>query len=110
MTAELKAIKDAFDDAHIPYAYNVFPTDAGTPALPYVTGFVTGGQGTSADDENYFDTMNLNIVLFTKTKDPTTEDTVRGVLKSLDCIYTWDESYATDEKMYVITYSITMKC
>lgn len=110
MTDELKAIKTAFGTANIPYAYNVFPTDDSAPALPYVTGFVTGGQGMSADDKNYFDTMNLNLVLFTKTKDPTTEDTVRGVLKALGCVYAWDESYATDEQMYIITYSITMKC
>lgn len=110
MTSQLSDIYTAFDDAHISYAYNVFPTDATAPALPYVTGFVTGGQGMSADDGNYFDTMNLNIVLFTKQKDPTTEDTVRGVLKSLGCVYTWDESYATDEQMYIITYSITMDC
>lgn len=110
MTSQLADIYTAFDDAKISYAYNVFPTDATAPALPYVTGFVTGGQGMSADDENYFDTMNLNIVLFTKQKDPATEDTVRGVLKSLGCVYTWDESYATDEQMYIITYSITMDC
>ena len=110
MTDQLKAIKDAFDTAKITYAYNVFPTDESSPAFPYVTGFVTSGQGLSADNENYFDTMNLNIVLFTKVKDPTTEDKVRGVLKSLRCVYEWDESYATDEKMYIITYSITMEC
>lgn len=109
MTEQLKAIATAFATAKIPYAYNVFPTDSGSPSLPYVTGFVTGGQGTSADDVNYYDTMNLNIVLFTKTKDPTTEDTVRGVLKTLGCIYEWDESFATDEQMYIITYSITME-
>ena len=110
MTDELKAIKNAFDEAKLTYAYNVFPTDDTAPSLPYLTGFVVGGEGVSADDENYFDTMNVNICLFTKTKDPTTEDVVRGVLKSLGCIYSWDETYATDEKMYVITYSITMKC
>ena len=110
MTDELKAIKTAFDTAEITYAYNIFPTDDTAPALPYVTGFVTGGQGVSADDENFFDTMDISIVLFTKVKDPDTEDKVRGVLKNLGCIYSWDETYATDEKMYVITYSITMKC
>ena len=109
MTEQLKAIKKAFDDAHITYAYNVFPTDDGSPALPYVTGFVTSGQGMIADDENYYDTMTINIVLFTKTKDPATEDAVREVLKSLETTYSWVESYATDEKMYVITYSITME-
>lgn len=109
MTEQLVAIKTAFDDAEITYAYNVFPTDDTAPALPYVTGFVTGGQGTSADDENYFDTMNINLVLFTKVKDPDTEDDVRAVLKSLGVIYSWDESYATDEQMYIITYSITME-
>lgn len=108
MTAELTAIKSAFDDAHITYAYNVFPTDEGSPALPYCTGFVTGGQTTPADDENYYDTMNVTVCLFTKVKDPVTEDAVKDVLKSLGVIYEWDESYSTDEKMYVITYTFTM--
>lgn len=109
MTEQLKAIKTAFSEAKIPYAYNVFPTDDTAPALPYVTGFVTGGEGMSADDENYYDTMSVNLVLFTHTKDPATEDLVREVIKSLGCVYSWDESYATDEKMYIITYSITME-
>lgn len=109
MTDQLKAIKTAFTEAHIPYAYNVFPTDDTAPALPYVTGFVTGGEGMLADDENYYDTMSVSLVLFTNVKDPTTEDTVRGVIKSLGCVYTWDESYATDEKLYIITYQLTME-
>lgn len=108
MTEQLKSIYNAFTTAKIPYAYNVFPIDATAPALPYVTGYVEGGQGFLADDQNYYDTMNVRLLLFTKTKDPTTEDTVRGVLKGLGCTYTWEESYATEEKMYVITYSITM--
>lgn len=110
MTDQLKAIKTAFDSAHIPYAYNVFPTDNNAPALPYATGYVEGGQGMSADDTNYVDTMNVNIVLFTKYKDPDTEDDVKDILKSLGVIYSWTESFATDEKMYVITYSFTMNC
>lgn len=108
MTNELKAIKDAFDDAKIPYAYNVFPTDATAPTLPYCTGFVTGGDTTPADNENYFDVMNVTVCLFTATKDPTTEDKVRGVLKSLEVIYSWDENYSPDEKMYIITYQFQM--
>lgn len=108
MTQQLKDIYDAFTNAHIPYAYNVFPTDYGSPSLPYVTGYVDSGRGMLADDENYYDTMDIRLILFTKTKDPSTEDAVRGVLKTLGCPYTWEESYSTDEKMYVITYSITM--
>ena len=108
MKSQLDKIKTAFDTAKIPYAYNVFPTDDGAPALPYVTAYVSNGEGMMADDENYYDTMNVKILLFTRTKDPATEDTVRAILKSLECPYSWEESYATDEKMYVITYSITM--
>lgn len=108
MKAELDAIKTAFDNAHIPYAYNVFPTDDSTPALPYCTGFVTGGQTSPADDENYFDTMNVTVILFTRFKDPVTEDNVRAVLKSLEVIYEWNESYSTDDKMYAITYTFQM--
>jgi hypothetical protein len=109
MTEQLAALYDAFTDEDIPYAYNVFPTDEPSPALPYVTAFVSGGQGVMADDENYYDQMTVNVLLFTKTKDPATEDKVREILKSLECPYSWDETYATDEKMYVITYQITME-
>ena len=109
MTEQLAALYDAFADEDIPYAYNVFPTDESSPALPYVTAFVSGGQGVMADDENYYDQMTVNVLLFTKTKDPATEDKVREILKSLECPYSWDETYATDEKMYVITYQITME-
>ena len=109
MTTQLEAIKTAFDTAKIPYAYNIFPTDDTAPSLPYVTGYVTGGQGFMADDSNYNDTMNINCVLFTKKKDPSTEDSVRAVLKTLGVGDSWDESYITDEKIYVITYQFSME-
>jgi len=108
MTTQLESIYDAFEEEEIPYAYNVFPTDATAPALPYVTAYVEGGEGFMADDLNFYDTMNIKLLLFTQTKDPSMEDTVRGILKDLGCPYSWTENYSTDEKMYVITYSITM--
>lgn len=110
MTEQLKALYDAFTEAKIPYAYNVFPTDDSSPVMPYVTAYVSGGEGFMADDLNYYDQMNIQLLLFTKEKDPVTEDKVKEVLKSLECPYTWSEAYATDEKMYVITYSFTMNC
>lgn len=111
MTAELETLYNAFNDplVGIPYAYNVFPTDDNAPAFPYVTAFVTDGSGLQADNGNYFDVMNLSLVLFTKTKDPSTEDKVRAVLKSLELGYTWTENYSPDEKMYAITYNFQMK-
>lgn len=109
MKAQLDKIKTAFDTAKIPYAYNVFPTDDGAPALPYVTAYVSSGEGMMADDENYYDTMTIQLLLFTEIKDPATEDTVRGILKDLECPYSWTESYSTEERMYVINYQITME-
>lgn len=109
MKTQLDAIYAAFSEAKIPYAYNVFPTDDNAPALPYVTAFVSDGQGMMADNENYYDTMTIQLLLFTGIKDPATEDTVRAILKSLGCPYSWTESYSSDERMYVINYSITME-
>ena len=109
MKAQLDALYKAFDDEHFPYAYNVFPTDDAAPTLPYVTAYVEGGQGLMADDQNYYDTMTIHVLLFTGSKDPATEDNVRAILKKLECPYTWTESYSTDEKIYVIDYQITME-
>ena len=110
MTSNLKALYEAFDDNGITYAYNVFPTDDTAPAFPYVTAFVRSGEGFMADDENYVDRMNISVLLFTKTKDPTIEDLVRATLKSLELGYTWEETYSADEQIYVISYSIQMEC
>lgn len=110
MTAELETLYQAFTDplVGIPYAYNIFPTDENAPAFPYVTAFVTDGQGFQADNGNYFDEMNLSLVLFSKDKDPATEDKVRAVLKSLGLSYTWTENYSPDERIYAITYNFQM--
>lgn len=109
MKTQLESIKTAFDNAKIPYAYNMFPTDEGAPAMPYVTAYVSSGQGMMADDQNYYDTMTIHALLFTATKDPAAEDDVRDILKTLECPYTWTENYAPDERMYVIDYEITME-
>ena len=110
MTAELETLYNAFSDPTlgIAYAYNIFPTDDNAPAFPYVTAFVTDGNGFQADNGNYYDRMNLSLVLFTKDKDPATEDKVRGVLKSLGLSYTWTENYSPDERIYAITYNFQM--
>ena len=109
MTTELEKLYKAFKDEKIDYAYNVFPTDADAPVFPYVTAFVTDGEGFMADDSNYYDRMNISVILFTSKKDPVTEDRVRDVIKSLGLGYTWDESYSTSEKVYAITYKIQME-
>lgn len=110
MTAELTKLYEALNDplVGIPYAYNIFPTDENAPAFPYVTAFVTDGDGFQADDGNFYDRMNLSLVLFTKTKDPSTEDKVRAVLKSLELGYTWTENYSPDERIYAITFNFQM--
>ena len=110
MTAELETLYNAFSDplVGIPYAYNIFPTDDNAPAFPYITAFVTDGNGFQADNGNFYDRMNISLVLFTKTKDPATEDKVRAVLKSLELGYTWAENYSPDERIYAITYNFQM--
>ena len=110
MTAELETLKNAFSDplVGIPYSYNIFPTDENAPSFPYITAFVTDGNGFQADNGNFVDFMNLSLVLFTKTKDPSSEDKVRSVLKSLNLGYTWTENYSPDERIYAITYNFQM--
>lgn len=109
MKEQLDDLYEAFDDEGIAYAYNVFPTDDTAPVLPYVTAYVSGGQGMMADDQNFYDTMTIHVLLFTGKKEPATEDKVRGILKGLGCPYEWQENYSTEEKIYVIDYQITME-
>lgn len=108
MKGSLEQLKAALDSTGLTYRYNVFPLDDGAPACPYLTAMVTSGEGFNADNINYFDTMSINVILFTDHKDPGSEDKVRDALKSLKLTYTWTESYAEDERIYTITYNIRM--
>mgnify|MGYP006932839852 CR=1 FL=1 len=109
MESELIRLRDGFVNGGFDYAYNLFPTDANAPELPFVTAYVSGGDGFLADDENYRDTMDVVLCLFTKVKAPSVEDSVRGVLHDLGLVYSWSESYVSDEQVYVVTYNFTME-
>lgn len=109
MDTSLRSLKTAITAGGYEYAYNVFPLDDGAPAFPYLTAVVTNGTASLfADDINYYDTMYVELSLFTKEKQPATEDAVRAILKGLELDYEWTENYVETQKFYQIIYRFTM--
>ena len=52
--------------------------------------------------------MYVELSLFTKEKQPATEDAVRAILKGLELDYEWTENYVETQKFYQIIYRFTM--
>lgn len=89
----------------LPYAYYQFP-DGTDQAPPFVVFFYSQNDDLYADNSNYQGIEQLNIELYTREKDFTTEATVEGVLKANGFTYHKYEAYINDEKMYQIAYEM----
>lgn len=85
--------------------YRAWPVGE-APALPFIVYLVEGSDNFGADDIVYKPINRVNIELYSKNKDTTSEGLIENLLTSL-CIY-WEkeELYLDDEKCYEIIYSI----
>ena len=87
----------------LPVTYEAFPIGY-APALPFICYRVTDSDNFGADNGVYYPISNVDVELYTETKDPATEELVETALAG----FYWEksESYIPDERMYQITYSI----
>lgn len=89
----------------LPYAYYQFP-EGTDQAPPFVVFFYSQNDDLYADNSNYQSIEQLNIELYTKDKDFTTEATLEGVLKANGLTWHKYEVYVNDQKMYQIAYEM----
>ena len=91
----------------LPYAYYQFPEDPANPAPdpPFICFYFSGSNDLLADDTNYQKIRPLVIELYTDNKDFTIEETVETALNSAGLVFSRDETYIDDERMYMVTYN-----
>ena len=78
------------------------------PSLPYLVYLMTDTDNFGADNKVYAGATNYNIELYSNKKDPTSEKLVEGLLNSNEIFWDKTEVYIDSEKMFQVTYSITI--
>lgn len=104
---DVKALMDSLD---LPYAYYQFEEGTAQPC-PFCVFYFPSSEDFLADNENYQKIRQLVIELYTDNKDFDLEDMIETRLKNSGLVYSREETYLSDEKMYMLTYmtSIAVK-
>lgn len=100
----LESLLTILTDTKLPVTYEAWPIGY-APALPWICYRCVDSDNFAADNSVFFPITNVDVELYTETKDPTTEATVEAVLAE-HFVYEKSEDYIPDERMYQITYSI----
>ena len=100
---ELEKLKNQLETTGLPLAYRAFP-EGEAPPLPFLCYLIISSDSLFADGVVYYSANVVRVELYTKEKDPITEDKVEQALSS----YLWDktEEYIDSEKCYQIIYEI----
>ena len=86
-------------------AYYAFPVGE-APELPFLCYVENGAESFAADNVVYFASKEIDVELYTKLKDPTTEQLVESALTAAGVFWTKTAEYLEDEKCWMITYAI----
>lgn len=99
----LKELSSQLETTGLPVTYRAWP-DKGAPPLPYICYLVSYSNNFGADNRVYRKINHIQVELYTKLKDPKSEDKVEQALSSLY----WEktEEYIDSEKCYQILYEI----
>ena len=91
----------------LPVTYYAWPEDDlqhPVPELPYIVFYYPEMRIESADDHVAGQIVQVNVELYTKDKDFTTEMGVEAILDNHSLIYSKSETYLKDESMYEVLY------
>lgn len=95
----------ALDTSGYPTVYGSFkePTKP-----PYIVFIRPSNENVSSDKKVHGKFQNYNVELYTKKKDLAAEKKLEDILGVIDPEYDTLETYIDTEKMYMVTYSITI--
>ena len=100
-----KDVSGMIEAIGLPYAYRFFP-EKQVPNLPYIVFYYPSNDDFPADNINYVPIVNLNIELYTKSKDFETEESVEAILRSNGFYFDKTETYLPTEHMYEVLYEM----
>lgn len=86
-------------------AYNAFP-EREVPEMPFLCIVETRTDNFGADNKVFHKRHDVDIELYTKTKDITTEQTLEDALDAVPIFYNATDTYLDDEKCFERIYEI----
>ena len=89
----------------LPFEYYEFP-EGTSQEPPYIVWFLSRDDDFKADNENYCDIEQLNIELYTSTKDFELENQVEAVLKANGFTYYKESNKIDSEKLWQISFEM----
>ncbi len=99
----MEKIVELLNRLGIPFAYDHFAEGEG-PDPPFVCYRIPGTDNFDADGMVYFGINEVDIELYTDTKDPKTEKKLEALLAEYGICYEKDETYIESEKLYEVVY------
>lgn len=100
-----KELKIELEKSGYPTAYNSFEE---RQVPPYVTFIRPSSENVSSDSKVHGKFKNYNVELYTKKKDSIAEKKIEDIIGIIDPDYETLEVYIETEKMFQVTYSITI--
>lgn len=88
----------------LPFVYHSFPEEE-APNLPYIVFTYPNNSDMSADNINYSTIVELDIELYSKSKDLTAEQSVEDTLTANGLYYTKSQAYIDSERMFQTLYT-----
>lgn len=95
---------DSFKDK---VAYRSFPV-GGAPMLPFICIMETETDNFTADSKVYKKRQYVDIELYTRYKDPSTESAIEAMFENNNLIWDKDEEYIESEETLMITYEVVI--
>jgi hypothetical protein len=87
------------------FNYLMFPENS-APDPPYILFYYPRRNDFLADDVSYQVITQLNIELYTSEKDFDKESAIEAILRDYGIIFSKDEAYQNDEKLFEILYTM----
>lgn len=104
---KLFTLLDAITGFKDKVAYRMFPVGA-APALPFIVFYSQGTDNAFGDNQTYHVVEDVNVCLYTKDKDTTSESALESALNTAKIPWNKSEVYIDTEECYEITYAITL--
>ena len=96
------------EETGIPYAYDHF-AEGESPDPPFICYLLPQSDNFSADGKVYLKVSNVNIELYTDSKDLAVEQKLEAVLDTHGIFYDKTEVWIESEKLYEVLYSFEME-
>ena len=99
-----RQIVEMLEDTRIPFAYDHF-SEGESPTTPFICFLLPKSDNFAADDNVYQKIVELNIELYTDSKQPDAEAIVERVLDNWNMVYDKSEVWIPDEELYEVLYT-----